>query len=603
MNTQPVPTNPARNSHWLPLLILVGAALVFNWFYLTGGFQGDDIIFLNMYREDPLPFDRWRGPWSIDEHPCFERLWWMTESSFSGAFWRPVPGLVIEGSLCVFGERAFPLHLLSLLLHAGVTAALYWLVYRLVGNRTLAFLAALFFVACEDHSMNVGWIATITDLICTLFVLASLLAWLRWLRTRTPLSMVFSLAALAVAMGSKESAATAPLALALLGLLMPDGRTGTLERCAIVVRLRRAAKGAVRWLPPLVLLGVYLVAYRAVGLGGMNSLLYIDPFTDPGRFVSHMAGHMPVMWLAMLSPVMPSLVLFMPFLLVPLALCGALAAAAFLFALFPFRRDTLVIWALLMFVGALLPQMGTDASERLLYFPMVFGSILLALVAARIAPLALRLFVSSPAAPLLTRLMGWWALVVVLLPGVALSAVLPFVYLPSLEQAANDVGTVVDHLDEKDDPAVILVNGPNPFITLYVNDILTWLRGRPTEVWLLAAPNAKMTLERVGAASFELRADRPGWLGNFFARIVRTESRLKKGAVYDTPLFSATLVDLTADQRDVLAVRFHMKQPLDDGGVAFFHWTGAAYEPLDLAALELERITKLADTSDVWASM
>lgn len=602
MNIQPTLSNPARHSHWLPLLILVGAALVFNWFYLTGGFQGDDIIFLNMFREDPLPFDRWRSPWSIDEHPCFERLWWVTETSFSGAFWRPVPGLVLEGSIRLFGERAFPLHLLSLLLHAGVTAAVYWLVFRLVRNRTLAFLAALFFVACEDHTINVGWIATITDLICVLAVLLSLLAWLRWLRTKTPLSMVFSLVALAVAMGSKESAATAPLALALLGILMPDGTPGSLEGRSLGAGLRRMWTGVSRWLPPLLLLGVYLVVYRAMGLGGMNSLMYVDPFSDPGRFVSHMAAHMPVMWLAALTPVPPSLVLFIPSLLVPLALCGGLAAAAFLIALYPFRRDTLVIWALLMFVGALIPQMGTDAAERLLYFPMVFGSILLALVAARIAPLALRLFISSPAAPLMTRVMGWWAMAIVLLPGVVLSATLPFYYLPSLEQPANDVGTVADHLDEVDQ-AVILVDGPNPFITLYVNDILTWKRSTPTEVWLLAAPSAKMSLERVSDASFVLSADRPGWLGNLFARIVRTETYLKRGAVYDRKYFSATLLELTADRKDVLAVRFDMKQPLDDRGVVFFRWAGDAYEPLDISALAMGKVMKLADTSDLWASM
>ncbi len=602
MNTRPTPSNPARKQHWLLLLVLVGAALLFNWYYLTGGFQGDDIIFLNMFREDPLPFDRWRGPWSVDEHPCFERLWWVTESSFSGAFWRPVPGLVLEGSIRLFGERAFPLHLLSLLLHAGVGAALYWLVFRLLHNRALAFLAALFFVACEDHSMSVGWISTMTDLICVLAVLLSLLAWLRWLRERRLLFLVLSLAALAVAMGSKESAAAAPLGLAILGILMPDGRAGPVRDGELGARLRGMWRSTACWLPPLLLLGVYLVLYRAMGLGGMNSLFYVDPFSDPGRFVSHMAAHMPIMWLAALSPVPPSVVLFQPDLFVPLAACGVLVAVAFLIALLPLRRNKLVVWAFLMFLGALVPQMGTDAGERLLYFPMVFGSILLAHVAARIAPLALRLYVSSPAPPLFTRTMGWWAMAAVLLPGVVLSAVMPFVYLPSLEQPSNDVATVADHLDGRDQ-AVILVNGPNPFITLYVNDVLTWRRGIPTEVWLLAAPNAKMSLERVGDASFELRADRSGWLTNIFARIVRTESVLKRGAVYDRKFFSATLLELTGSKKDVLAVRFDMKQPLDDPGVVFFQWGRNAYEPLDLSSLEKGKVLNLADTSDLWADM
>ena len=51
------------------------------------------------------------------------------------------------------------------------------------------------------------------------------------------------------------------------------------------------------------------------------------------------------------------------------------------------------------------------------------------------------------------------------------------------------------------------------------------------------------------------------------------------------------------------AVRFDMKQPLDDPGTAFFHWNGVAYEPLDITGLAVGESMELADTSDIWASM
>ena len=66
-----MPARTARQSIWInptfAVLILMLLALFFNWAYLTGGFQGDEIIFLNLLEEDPLPFSRWRGIWSVND--------------------------------------------------------------------------------------------------------------------------------------------------------------------------------------------------------------------------------------------------------------------------------------------------------------------------------------------------------------------------------------------------------------------------------------------------------------------------------------------------------------------------------------------------------
>jgi hypothetical protein len=88
-----------------------------------------------------------------------------------------------------------------------------------------------------------------------------------------------------------------------------------------------------------------------------------------------------------------------------------------------------------------------------------------------------------------------------------------------------------------------------------------------------------------------------------FASLIRTKSTLEEGRVYDKEHFTATLLELTRSRTDVLAVRFDMKQPLDDPGTAFFHWNGSAYEPLDLTAVAVGETMELADTSDVWDSM
>lgn len=589
-------------NHALPLLVLAVAAFLLNGYYLTGGLQGEDFIFLNMFREDPLPYERWRGPWSVTELDCFEHMWWFSGSIPSGAFWRPVPGLIWEGMVSVFGESAFPMHLLMIMLHAGAAVSLYALVFMLLRRRGPAFLAALFFVACEDHSMGLGWTSTFTDLICVQAVLIAILAWIAWLRRRKPVSLIISLLAIATALGSKESAATAPLALALLGLLMPDGRVRQIEPGTIRSRILGAAARTGGWLPPVALLAVYMVAYKFAGLGGINSLVYIDPLSDPGRFIGHLAAHLPVMFLATFTPVPPSLSMFMGGLLVPMAIAGLILAVLAVAALVPFRRNPFVVWAGLVYLGALLPQMGTDAGERLLYFPMVFAAILLALLAGTIRPLARRLLSEAPRMPRLTRAAGWWTVIAILLPGLLLSAAYPFMFLPSAERSVTDITTILPHLEDRD-PVVFMVNARNPFVLLFANDMLTWHRNRPTEAWFLSACNARQSLERVGESSFVIRADRSGWLSNMFASLIRTTSTLEESHMYEKEHFNATLLELTRSRTDVLAVRFDMKRPLDDPETAFFYWNGSAFEPLDLTALAIGETMELADTSDIWASM
>jgi|GEM_PF-1209170 len=596
--------NPSlRYSHALPCLILAALAFILNGYYLTAGLQGEDFIFLNFFRDDPLPYERWRGPWTVTDLDCFNHMWWFSGTLPEGGFWRPIPGLIWEALVRVFGERAFPMHLLMLILHAGVTVSLYRLVFRLMHHRSLAFLCALFFVICEDHSMGLGWTSTFTDLICVQAILVALLAWTSWLRRRKPWPLILGLLALAVALGSKESAAMAPLTLALLGILMPEGKANLIERGTLRLHLQRAIARVGGWLPPLLILVAYLAGYKFLALGGINSLVYIDPLSDPGRFLGHLAAHLPVMFLATLSPIPPSTYFFWAELLVPMAITGLIAAALAAAALIPFRHHPLSIWAALIYLASLLPQMGTDASERLLYFPTLFAAILLAQLAASARPLARRLYAAAPQLPRMTRAGGWWVVIAVLLPGILLSAVYPFMFLPSGERSVDDLCSVLPHLEGNDDPVIFLLNARNPFVLLYGNDVLSWYRNRPTEVWMLAACNACVSFERVGETSFVIRADRGGWLSNMFASIVRTESTLAEGRVYEQGLFTATLLKLTRSRTDALAVRFDMKQPLDDRGTAFFRWNGSSYEPIDLTALAIGETTELADTSNIWENM
>ena len=589
----------------LALLVLI--SLGFNWPYLTSGFQGEDYIFLNMLKQEPLPFSRVLGLWSTWDMPAITSIWWFEgEGGKMGGFWRTVPSLLFEGSVRVFGERAFPLHLFYVVVHGLVGGTLFLLVRRLTGRPFMALLAGLFFLSCEDHTLGVGWIAMGTDLVCVLFVNLSLLAHAQWLENRRRWALVASLAALVIALLSKESAVTAPLVIVLLTLAMPRGHDVVLPatnravlRASAVVFLR----DWVSWVPAVAVLVLYLAAYKILGFGGVSSGLYVDPFTDPVRFVVHLFAHLPVMWLATLSPVPPYLTMFWPATIAAMAVAGAIAFVIWVMALWPMRRSALAAWAMGLYLLALLPQMASDASERGLYFPTIGSSILLALLLVQIGPIARRIIPAAPRSPALTRIVGWASFLCVLVPGVVLSAAMPLMYVPAFDKPDEQTATMFPHVDERDPNHIVVLNTAGPIHTFYLTPLLAYHVGQPIDVRVLSSMNGVMSVERVDERSFVLRTDRAGWLTNMFAGMLRSTKPPKPGRVYEKDLFTVTLLEMTQQGSDVLAVRFDMDRPLEDSGVLFMQWDGETFHPIDLGALPAGEIVTLADTLDVWASM
>jgi hypothetical protein len=574
------------------IAIFFSIALLANVAYLFGGFSADDFLLINLLREDPLPFSRWRGLWSTDAVAAFENAWWR-DADAVGTFWRPIPSLIFEGSLRLFGEAAWPLHLLSVLLHGWVAGALYLLVRRLTGDPAMAWFSGLFFVVCEDHTMGIGWIATITDLLCVALVMAALLAQVQWLRTRRVGWLVAALSAVTAALGCKESAAVAPLLLVMLGVFMPGGvdRRWTLRGSLGFV------KDVASWLPPLAVFVAFLGAYKGFELGGMNNLMYIDPLGQPRAYFAHLLPHLPVMWLATLSPVPPSATMFLPGTLVPLALLGVLAFVVWIALAWELFRRSLALWAMGLYLLCLLPQLGTDASERALYLPFLGAAVLLAMAVSQ-----LRWLRSDDGVPTgRVRIAGWAGLLGILVPGALLSFTLPYSFVPSLNAPEKHAVTAIPHIGEHEH--VVMLTAASMMDTLYPHGVIAYHTGREVDLWLLSAFSGVASVERLDDRSFVLRTDRPGWLSNLFARIVRTDPVLHEGRVYERPFFTATLQEMSADARDVLGVRFEFDFDLADPRCLWLWWNGDAFEPLDLQGLPVGERHPLADASNIWAAM
>jgi hypothetical protein len=109
--------------------------------------------------------------------------------------------------------------------------------------------------------------------------------------------------------------------------------------------------------------------------------------------------------------------------------------------------------------------------------------------------------------------------------------------------------------------------------------------GRRLDVRLLSATQGRATVELLDESSFVLRVDRPGWLTSFLAAAFRREVELEEGDFYPGDLYDVTVLEVTEDGTDVLAVRVSMHLPLNDPRTIFLRWNGEAYRPLDLSAL------------------
>jgi hypothetical protein len=139
-------------------------------------------------------------------------------------FYRPLVKVVYWAGQDLFGLRAVPFHLFSLVLH-GSNA---YLVYRLVsqgpermegyrrGARWVTGVAAsLLFLLNGHHAETVSWVAAVGDLIAAFCILSALLLFRRYRAQPTPLYLAGSLGMFAVGLLSRETAVVLPVLLLL----------------------------------------------------------------------------------------------------------------------------------------------------------------------------------------------------------------------------------------------------------------------------------------------------------------------------------------------------------------------------------------------------
>jgi tetratricopeptide (TPR) repeat protein len=155
------------------------------------------------------------------------------------SYYRPFLNVLFTINYALFGQTAWAWHLVSVLLHAGVTFLVFAVISELTGQRRIGLLTAALFAAHPTHAEAVAWLASATELLLALFLLSSYYAYLRYRKTESfPLAAV-SLLLYLLALLNKETALAMPLVVIYTEYYL---RAGPISgRRLLLVAIKRAA--------------------------------------------------------------------------------------------------------------------------------------------------------------------------------------------------------------------------------------------------------------------------------------------------------------------------------------------------------------------------
>jgi hypothetical protein len=215
----------ARVPRDLLILVVIGAAVfaVFGGTLRHGFVEWDD----DLYTEKLTHLQGLGGE---------DIRWMLTDTSHF--YWHPLSYLLMAVQNVVFGDRPGLFHLVSILLHLGNSILVFLIGLRLLGRglsgtppaaaRLAALFAALFFAVHPLRMEPVAWASAQKGLLCVLFCLLTVLAWLRRDEVGKGRRLWFYFAALAcfgLALSAQPLAAVLPLVLLVLDF-WPLGRRG-----------------------------------------------------------------------------------------------------------------------------------------------------------------------------------------------------------------------------------------------------------------------------------------------------------------------------------------------------------------------------------------
>lgn len=288
------------------LLAIVAVTLVIP--SLWTGWQQDDLVqrYTLLGRPDPLgrvtsPLDLFHF---LDGDTTYARAlmntgvipWW-TLTTVRLSFWRPLSSLTHWVDGLPWPENSLLMHAQSLFWFGALVFAAAFLYRRLLGLTWVAGLAALFFSLDDAHGLAAGWLANRNALVAGLFGLLALLVHDRWRRD-----------------GWNPGSIVGPLFL-LLGLLSGElalAACGYLFSYTLFLDAGSRRARVASMIPYASVTLIWLATYSRLGYGAWGSGFYVDPFSEPLRFLMAVVWRGPLLLADQWALPPSSIVLFMP---------------------------------------------------------------------------------------------------------------------------------------------------------------------------------------------------------------------------------------------------------------------------------------------------
>lgn len=290
--------------------------------------------------------------------------WWLPDD-LHARFLRPVTVVTHLFDQLVGPGSAVVAHAHSIVWSAAVVGVVALLYRRLMPAVSVAGLAAVLYLLDESRGLVTGWVANRSALVALVFGVCALLAHDAWRRRGWRWGQLLGPILLLAALLSAESGLATTAYLFGYAIFVDDGS------------LRQRL---VRLLPYFVVVVVWRIVYSHLGYGASGSGLYIDPVTQPDRFLVAAARRFPILQLGQWTSAPTILFGFFPLWLKGVCVAVALVLLAGIGALLrPVLREskTARMWATGMLL-ATVPICATFTSNRLLGFVSIGGSALLA---------------------------------------------------------------------------------------------------------------------------------------------------------------------------------------------------------------------------------
>lgn len=293
-----------------------------------------------------------------------------TFSSFYLGNYHPLTVISYGLEYRLFGPDPFVFHLTNLFLHICGGVLVLRLLRYFIDNRYVCWLAACVFLLHPLRVESVAWVSERKDVLCAVFFLASLLAYLRYVASgRAYRWLLLSLGLFSAALFSKAMAVSLPLVMLLADFALGRRGFGRLLREKLSFFLLAAA------FSPVALLA------QQHG-GALRSITFIEGAREiPGSILFYLYKSVLPLQLSCLYPHVRFI--GAPWLVPVLIKSGVLAALAAL-VWWSVRFSRLVVFGGLFFLITLLPvlqivPLGSAAvADRYSYIPSVGLSILVA---------------------------------------------------------------------------------------------------------------------------------------------------------------------------------------------------------------------------------